>query len=144
MATDKQFRAVADWLTSCETRFQNMYNAGLDENGYPAIRKALDNFNEKGYLTVGEIQYLFNRSHPEGALPKYNTHKGLHKKMGNMLPCPLKDLIDCNIVDWSTGRNGVIQPALVKAIANETGWEYRLGNLRAKYNSSYTDLFDTK
>jgi len=134
-------RVVAEWLASCQTRFQNMHDAELDLNGLPAIQKALKNFNEKGYFTVGEFQYLFNRSHPLGALPKYNRHRGYDKIHGNMLPCPLKDVIDANIVNWRTGSNGVIQKPLIDAISKETNWEFKLGNLRAKHMTSYSDLF---
>lgn len=141
--TDKTdpHKAVAEWLDSCHTRFKNMYDAGLDLNGLPRLKKALANFNDKGYFSVGEIQYLFDRSHPQGQQPKYNKHKGYDKKYGNMLRCPLKELIDSNLVDWRSGSNGVIQPQLAAAIKAETNWEFRLGNLRAQQNTSYSDLF---
>lgn len=134
-------RPVALWLDSCLTRFKNMYAADLDKNGYPAIQKALNNFNEKGYFTVGEIQYLFNRSHPKGALPKYNRHRGYDKIHGAMLQCPLKELIDSNLVNWRTGSNGVMQQPFALAIKAETNWEWRTGNLRAQVNTAYSDLF---
>jgi hypothetical protein len=143
MANDQTLRKVSEWLSSCQNRFANMQAAGLDMNGYPAIKQAMENFDKKGYFSVGEIQYLFNRSHPKGALPKYNKHKGYHKTMGDMLVCPLKELIDSNLVNWRSGQNGVIQPALIQAISEETSWEWRMGNLRAKYNTSFSDLFDT-
>jgi hypothetical protein len=132
---------VATWLDSCNTRFKNMHTAGLDLNGYPAITKAMKNFDEKGFFTVGEIQYLFNRSHPSGALPKYNTHKGYDKLHGGMLKCPINDLIATNIVNWKTGQNGVIQPNFANAIKAETKWEYRLGNLRPQQHTAFSDLF---
>ena len=132
---------VAQWLDSCQTRFKNMEAAGLDKNGWPALKKALKNFNEKGYFTVGEIQYLFNRSHPLGALPKYNTHKGLNKLHGELLECPIKDLVDTNLVNWRTGQNGVMQPQFAQAIKAETKWEWRMGNLRAQHNTTFSDLF---
>jgi hypothetical protein len=132
---------TADWLDSCNTRFKNMYDSKLDLNGYPAITKAMANFDSKGTFTVGEIQYLFNRSHPMGALPKYNTHKGYNKIHGDMLPCPLKDLIASGIVNWRTGQNGVLQPMFEQAIKKETSWEWRMGNLRAQTNTAFNDLF---
>jgi len=134
-------RPVALWLDSCQTRFKNMDLAGLDKNGYPAIQKAMNNFNEKGFFTVGEIQYLFNRSHPLGALPKYNRHRGYDKIHGAMLQCPLKELIASNLVNWRTGSNGVMQAPLASAIKAETNWEWRMGNLRAQVNTAYSDLF---
>lgn len=132
---------VATWLDSCNTRFKNMESANLDANGYPAISKALKNFDEKGYFTVGEIQYLFNRSHPQGALPKYNTHKGYNNLYGDMLKCPINDLISTNIVNWRTGQNGVMQPNFANAIKTETRWEWRNGNLRPQVNTAFSDLF---
>ena len=56
MSKDQSVKAVANWLDSCQTRFKNMYNSNLDKNGWPAIQKAINNFNEKGYFTVGEFQ----------------------------------------------------------------------------------------
>jgi hypothetical protein len=139
--TNSAIDNVATWLDSCTTRFKNMNNAGLDPNGYPAITKAMNNFKDRGYFTVGEIQYLFNRSHPQGALPKYNTHKGYNKLHGNMIQCPIKDLIDSNVVNWRTGQNGVMQPDFATAIKAETKWEWRLGNLRPQQNTAFSDLF---
>jgi hypothetical protein len=132
---------IALWLDSCNTRFKNMYDSKLDENGYPAITRAMKNYDSKGTFTVGEIQYLFNRSHPGGALPKYNTHRGYNKIHGEMLPCPLKDLVASGIVNWRSGQNGVMQPFLEQAIKKETSWEWRMGNLRPQTNTAYSDLF---
>ena len=133
-------RNVAAWIDSCQTRFKNMHLAGLDLNGWPALQRALKNYDDKGYFTAGEMQYLFNRTDPRGALPKYNTHKSYHKKYGNMLPCPVKDLIDSNLVNWRTGV-GVMQPQLARAIKEDTRWEFRLGNLRPQTMTTFSDLF---
>jgi hypothetical protein len=134
-------QVVAQWLDSCHNRFKNMYDADLDKNGLPAIKKAMNNFNDKGYFTVGEVQYLFNRTHPMGAIPKYNTHKGLDKKHGSMMQCPIKELVDSNLVNWRSGSNGVIQQPFADAIRKETKWEFRLGNLRPQQNTAFDDLF---
>jgi hypothetical protein len=134
-------RNVAAWIDSCQTRFKNMYDHKLDQYGYPALKKALDNFDEKKYFTVGEITYLFNRSHPLGALPDYNEHKNYHKKFGNMIQCPVKDLVATNLINWRTGQNGVMQPHFANAIKAETKWEWRNGNLRPQVNTAYSDLF---
>jgi len=138
---DTDLYKVAQWLDSLQTRFKNMYYADLDKNGWPAIQKALTNFNEKGYFTVGEIQYLFSRSHPMGVFPEYNTHRGYNKKYGEMLPCPIKELVATDIVNWRSGANGVMQPNLASAIKKETKWEWRMGNLRAQHNTAFEDLF---
>ena len=142
MSKDQNVNIVNNWLISCRDRFQNMADADLDKNGIGAITKAINNFNEKGYFSVGELQYLFNRSHPMGALPNYNTKNNYHKKFGNMLPCPLKEIIDINIIDWRSGSHGVIQPQLAAAIKAETNWEFKLGNLRPQVNTTYSDLFE--
>lgn len=133
---------VAEWLATCQTRFYNMYKAQLDPNGWPALQKALKNYDERGYLTVGEVQYLFNRTHPLGAYSDYNTHRGYNKKFGNMMQCPIKELIDSNTVNWRTGANGVIHGPLTRAIDNETNWRWHMGNLRPKQNTTFSDLFD--
>jgi hypothetical protein len=132
---------VANWLDSCQTRFKNMYDANLDINGYPAITRAMKNYDEKGFFTVGEIQYLFNRSHPKGKLPKYNTHKGYNKLHGDMIQCPVKDLVDSGIVNWTSGQNGVMEQPFADAIKAATRWEWRMGNLRPQTNTAFSDLF---
>jgi len=118
-----------------------MEAAGLDKNGWPALKKALDHFNEKGYFTVGQIVYLFNRTDARGIYPKYNTHKGYNLRHGEMLPCPIKDLVDTNLVNWRTGANGVMTQEFASAIKADTKWEFRLGNLRPQVNTTFNDLF---
>jgi hypothetical protein len=90
---------------------------------------------------VGEIAYLFNRTDPRGIFPKYNKHKGYDKRHGAMLPCPIKALVNTNIVNWRTGQNGVMPQQLADAIKADTNWEWRNGNLRAQVNTAYSDLF---
>ncbi len=140
MTTQSQ-ETVAAWLDSCYTRFENMYAADLDKNGLPAIQKALKHFKAEGHFTVGAVQYLFNRTDPRGAVPKYNTHKGYNKRYGEMLPCPIKELVDSGMVDWRSGSNGVIQQQFADAIRKDTRWEYRMGNLRPQQHTTYNDLF---
>ena len=132
---------VNEWLISCYDRFENMYNADLDKNGLPAIQKAIKHFSETGQFSVGEFQYLFNRSSSLGALPKYNTHKGYDKRYGVMKECPLADIISTGLVNWPSGKNGIIQPHLANAIRTLTKWEYRMGDLRVKNNTTYADIF---
>jgi hypothetical protein len=137
---EQAMKSVAAWLTSCETRFKNMQSAKLDMNGYPAFKKAMKDYDDKGYFTVGNVQYLFNRTDPRGAIPNYNTHKGYNKKYGDMLPCPVKDLVDSGLVNWRSG-SGVMQSQFADAIEAETNWQWRMGNLRPKTNTTYSDLF---
>ena len=133
---------VLNWIETCRDRFRNMYEAKLDENGYPAINSALKNYLDRGYFTVGEVQYLFNRTHPLGAIPKYNTHKGYNKIHGNMRQCPIPDLVNSGMVNWRTGQNGVMQAPFAQAIKAETRWEFRAGNLRPQQMTSFSDLFN--
>ena len=133
---------VAQWLDSCSTRFKNMFDSNLDTQGWPALQKALEHYDEKGYFTVGEISYLFHRSSKYGAFPKYNTHKGYNKLHGEMLPCPIKEIISSNVVNWRTGQNGVMPQQLAAAIKAETKWEWRNGNLRPQINTAFSDLFE--
>jgi len=119
------------WIQSALNRFENMYHANLDLNGKPAIDRAITHLYDKGAMTVGAVQYLFDRSHPKGSVSKYNTHRGYNKKYGNILVCNLQDLIDSDLVDWTSAKNA-IKPNLVKAIEQETDHEYKMGKLRKK------------
>jgi len=138
---DQAMKNIALWLDSCSTRFKNMELAKLDMNGRPAFEKAMRDYEDKGYFTVGSIQYLFNRTDPRGALPKYNTHKGYDRKYGVMLPCPIKDLVDSNLINWRSG-SGIIQSQFADAIKEDTRGEYKMGNLRPQTNTTYSDLFN--
>ena len=131
---------VCEWLLSAQTRFRNMDTAGIDKAGYPAIQSALEHLEKTGQLTVGQAQYIFNRTHPKGAVPRYNTHLGYNKKYGNMLPCSINDLVDSNLVDWASGRS-CIQPQFAQAISDETAWEWRMNNLRRKGMKPVQGLF---
>jgi hypothetical protein len=131
---------VCEWLISAQTRFKNMYDAGIDANGYPAIQRAIKHLEETGQLTVGAVQYVFNRTHDAGSVKKYNTYKGYDKKYGNMLPCSIPDLIDSNLVDWSTGRT-CMQPAFARAIARETNYSWTAGTLKKKHSQPIQGLF---
>jgi hypothetical protein len=141
MANDENILAVAAWLESCLTRFKNMQDHSLDLEGYPRLQHAMDHYRDKGYFTVGHVQYLFNRTHALGKYKNYNTHKSYHTKYGHMLPCPLKDLVDSNLVNWRTGSNGVIQTSFQTAIKKETTFEWRNGNLRPQQHTTFADLF---
>jgi len=119
------------WIQSALNRFENMYHAGLDLNGKAAIDKAIDHLYEKNQLTVGALQYLFDRSHPNGSLPRYNTHRGYNKKYGDIIACDLQQIIDSGLIDWTSAKNA-IKPNLVKSIDSDTDHEYRLNTLRKK------------
>lgn len=128
------------WIQSALNRFENMYNAGLDLQGKPAIDIAITHLYEHGTLTVGHVQYLFDRSHHLGKLPKYNTHRGYNKKYGEIIPANLTAIIDSGLVDWTSGKNA-IKPNLIQAIEQETLWEYKSGKLHKKA-PKIVDLFN--
>jgi hypothetical protein len=117
-----------------------MAEAGIDANGYPAIQRAIKHLEETGQLTVGQAQYVFNRTSVYGSVKNYNTYKGYDKKYGSMLPCSIPDLIASNLVDWSTGRT-CMQPAFAKAIATETNYQWIAGTLKRKHSKPIEGLF---
>ena len=105
-----QYR-VCLWLGKAYDRYKNMHAAGKDMDGLPAINKAVDSMNENKYITVGQLTYLFNRTHPLGVYPNYNTKWGYNKRYGEMMPCDLNDIIDSELVNWSTGTPGTASRA---------------------------------
>jgi hypothetical protein len=119
------------WIQSAVNRFENMYYAKLDLNGKPALDKAVDHLYEQGQLTVGALQYLFDRSHPNGSQPKYNSHRGYNKKYGDIQTCNLQQVIDSGLVNWTSAKNA-IKPNLIKSIDLETDHEFYRGQLRKK------------
>lgn len=131
---------VCEWLVSAQNRFKNMYDAGIDENGYPAIQRAIRHLEDTGKLTVGQVQYVFNRTSVYGSVNKYNTYKGYDKKYGNMLPCSVADLLNSGLIDWTTGRH-CMQPAFAQAIARETNYSWINGALKKKQSQPVTGLF---
>ena len=131
---------VCEWLIAAQNRFKNMERAGIDKNGYPAIQEALEHLENSGQLTVGQVQYIWNRTDPRGAVPKYNTHLGYNKKYGEMTTINLNDLVDSNLVDWPSGRS-CIQPNFAKAISQDTDWQWRLNTLRRKPMTPVQGLF---
>ena len=139
---DKSRYKVAEWIFSCQNRFKRMYDAGIDKNGYPAIQKAIKHFDEHGFFTVGQVQYWFHRSHRYGAYSDYNTHKNYNKRYGEILPCPIKDLVNSGVVRWRTGQNGVIHGPFCRAIKEETLFEWRQGDLRPQHHTTFSDLFE--
>ena len=133
---------VCAWLGSAYDRFKKMREQGIDMNGLPAINIALKNLEENGKLTVGSVGYLFSRSHPEGSLKEYNKYKNYHLKYGNILECPLQDLIDSNLVDWQSGRHNVMPVDLARAIAKDTDYEWKNDQLKRKPMQVVQGLFE--
>tara|TARA_R110000868_G_scaffold92333_2_gene256067 strand:+ start:5201 stop:5623 length:423 start_codon:yes stop_codon:yes gene_type:complete len=128
------------WIQSALNRFDNMYLAKLDMAGKPAIDKAINHLYEHGTLTSGAVQYLFDRTHANGSVPKYNTHRGYNKKYGEMIACDLQSIIDSKLVDWTTAKHA-LKPNLIRSINLETDHEWYRGNLRKK-PPIMADLFE--
>lgn len=132
---------VAEYLASIENRFRNMAKANIDVDGYPRFQQAMKHYEERGKFTVGHLVYLFNRTSPLGVYSDYNTHRGYNKKYGEMLRCPLKDIVDAGVIDWPSGQNGVMTGPLSKAIQAETKWHWTRGNLYPQHNTTFDQLF---
>jgi hypothetical protein len=93
-------KAVEDYFEAALQRWQAMRDAGVDAEGYDRLYPAIsDLYQKQQLLRPGEAEYLWDRTDPAGRLPNYNTHRGLHKKYGSMLPFPeqLMDYVDWNI-----------------------------------------------
>lgn len=131
MTQDDSIHAVCEWLVAAQNRFRNMDIAGIDRNGYPAIKEALKHLETTGKLTLGQCQYIWNRTDSRGAVPDYNHYKGYNKKFGEMIKINLNDLVNSNLVDWSSGRS-CMQPSFAKAIADDTDYKWQTGKLVKK------------
>jgi hypothetical protein len=105
MTTEDYRTEMAEWLTSWATRLENAYNAGIDDDGWPRFQKAINHFDATGQLTPGAIEYMTNRDKNLGLgkLQNYNTHRGLHRKLGTIKPVPVEAIILSGLVDWSIG-----------------------------------------
>lgn len=96
---------MAEWLASWAHRLENAYNAGIDDDGWPRFQLAIKHFDNTGKLTPGAVEYLTNRDAKLGLdkLTRYNTHRGLHKVLGNINPAPIKAIVLGGLIDWSIG-----------------------------------------
>ena len=120
---------VSEWLCAAQNRFKNMHTAGVDSEGLRAFSKVVDEIADRQQITVGQFGYLFDRTHPQGKYPNYNTKFGYNRRYGEMITCDLNDIIDSDIVNWETGR-----PAtnVKQAIADNTDWHWHNGTLKRK------------
>lgn len=120
----------AEWLASWATRLENAYNAGIDDDGWPRFQKAIKHFDATGQFTPGAIEYLANRD-PKlglGKLQNYNTHRGLHRKLGSINPAPVKAIVLGGLIDWSIGGTKTTEFAQ-RIEAHVPDWQY---NARTK------------
>lgn len=115
----------AEWMQSWSTRLENAYNAGIDKDGWPRFEQAVAYFERNGKFTPGQIAYFVNRDKDlgQGKLKDYNTYRGLNKRMGNVLPVPVKAVVLGGLVDWSIQYQTL--PDLIKRLERGMpGWEY--------------------
>lgn len=98
--TEKQFDELLDYLMSVEHRYERMAKAGLDVVGYERLQKMITRFMNKGSITPGEAEYLFDRTHPAGRYPDYNTKMGFDVRFGYMETFPTEIMRDF-VIDWS-------------------------------------------
>jgi hypothetical protein len=75
-----------------------MKQAGIDELGLTIATNMVERYLTQGVITPGELEYVYNRTHELGDLPKYN--KTGAKKYGLMKKCPV-ELLVTHVVDWS-------------------------------------------
>lgn len=93
-------QVVEQYFEAALQRWRAMRDAGVDSEGYDRLFPAIcDLYQKQQLLRPGEAEYLWDRTDPAGKLPNYNTHRGLHRKYGSMLPWPeeLMDYVDWNI-----------------------------------------------
>lgn len=137
----------ANWIQSWATRFENAYNAGIDHDGWPRFKEAMQHFERTGKFTPGQLDYMLRRDAALGCgkLKQYNTHNGYNKKLGNILPAPAEAVILGGFVDWSIKYQNM--PDLTKRLAAQApGW--RFNPLKATWQgdnlapgSKLSDLF---
>ena len=138
----------AEWIQSWATRLQNAYDHNIDKDGLGRFNEAIEYFERYGKFTTGQIAYFVNRDqrYGQGKLCNYNTYRGLDKRMGKILPAPVKAIILGGLVDWSIQYKGL--PELTRRLAQGMpGWEYnaRSGCWQGKslaVESKILDLFE--
>jgi len=131
---------VIAWIEAARKRFECMAKAGIDTEGIANIDRMYDHIKRTQHITVGQAQYIFDRTHPKGLYPRYNTFRRYHERYGSLMRCDLRHLIASDVVDWRTGHS-CMQPNFSKAILEETGWLYKNGSLTKPRTTNYTTLF---
>lgn len=95
--TNEQRTTVDDYFASILNRFYNMKQANIDELGLKRAVKMVERYQQTGTITPGEFEYIYDRTHELGRLPKYNK---TGKKHGLMDACPVEIMVT-HVVDWS-------------------------------------------
>lgn len=94
--TQDQTQIIDDYFASILSRFYNMEQQGIDLVGIKKATKMVEGYLKTRTITPGEFQYIYDRTHPLGKLPKYNK---TGRKWGLMNECPVSLLVEW-VVDW--------------------------------------------
>jgi hypothetical protein len=131
---------VVNWIEAARNRFEQMALAGVDTEGIENVKRMYDHIKRTQHITVGQAQYIFDRTHRLGRYPRYNTFRRYNKRYGDLIRCDLTHLVMSDVVDWSTGHS-CIQANFKLALRTETGYEYHNGKLRRIPENTFTTLF---
>jgi hypothetical protein len=63
MSTEER-EQIDKWVEQVITRFFNMAEAGVDTVGLKKAKQMATRYYQEGYITPGEFQYLWDRTHP--------------------------------------------------------------------------------
>jgi hypothetical protein len=112
----------------------------LAEVDFVGIKKATamcEGYLKNKTITPGEFQYIYDRTHPKGKLPKYNK---TGKKFGLMDECPVDILVE-HVVDWRIPATD-FKHHLAKQHPQFWEWYSNSNNLnRPPVNPIYKKLF---
>ena len=122
--TNQQKTTIDNYFESILQRFWNMKQAKIDEVGLTKATEMVERYLTQGTITPGELDYIYNRTHPLGTLPKYN--KTGAKKYGLMKECPIEILVT-HVVDWSI-PNHPIRTKLNNDHPDFQSWYYQSNN----------------
>jgi hypothetical protein len=135
--TNTQRQVIDDYFHSILVRFYNMELANIDLIGIKKATKMVEGYMKTNTITPGEFQYIYNRTHPLGSLPKYNKSG---KKWGLMQECPVSLLVEF-VVDWRLPATD-FKHHLAKQHPQFWEWYSNSNNLnRPPVNPIYRQLF---
>jgi len=126
--TAQQTQTIDDYFASILSRFWNMNQSGVDDVGLTRATEMVERYLTTGTITPGELDYIYNRTHPLGSLPKYNGTGA--KLYGAMKKCPVEILVT-HVVDWSI-PNHPIRGKLNNDHQDFQSWYYQSTNRTKK------------
>jgi hypothetical protein len=135
--TAQQAQIVDDYFASILSRFYKMHQSGVDLIGIKKATEMVEGYLNTKTITPGEFEYIYDRTHQLGKLPKYNK---TGKKWGLMNSCPVDILVE-HVVDWRIPHKHIKQQL---ANNHPEFWKwYSDSNLlnRPKRSPIYSELF---